>query len=162
MGMPVQVGKEEEHRSKEGFFVTFVADLKPEWAPADVAPAPIAASRPLPSQAPQQIPSMRYVATAISTVFRRVRNALLKLVLAAVNCPEATAAWGISHAERGLVGVIVFDTLAFHVPAVWLGKNKWQRRHNIAYISNVAIAPGCRRCDAALLSPLSTKSGLLA
>jgi hypothetical protein len=160
--MQLQVGKEEEEqRTKKGFFVTFVADLRPGWTPADSQPSTTPqtlaiGTRPLcqrdsglahsaSPQSPLPQHPLYLVSTTVARLFHQAHTALLKLILAAVNCSEAADAWGVSHKERGIVGVIVFDTLAYHVPAMWLGKNMWQRRHNVAYISNVAIVPGCRR-----------------
>lgn len=73
-----------------------------------------------------------------------MRRALLQ----ALEWEGAEENWGVPYQERGIVGAVVYDTLGMHLPAKRMRvgtKWIWKRRTNIAYISNLAVAPGARR-----------------
>lgn len=76
---------------------------------------------------------------------KTVSHMLLGAILKALGGEGALDFWGVPHTERGILGAIAFDTLGFHIPGLWSSETGWQRRRNIGYISNLAVAPGARR-----------------
>ena len=77
---------------------------------------------------------------------RQLQHQLLELVLTALKWQAAAQCWGVTYQQRGLVGAVVFDTFGYHVPAERMPNGLWRRRTNVGYVSNMAVAPGARRC----------------
>lgn len=74
-----------------------------------------------------------------------VPQVMLRTLLKLLGGEKALDYWGVPHTERGMLGAVVFDTLGFHIPGIWSADKGWERRRNIGYISNLAVAPGARR-----------------
>lgn len=148
-----------------GRYVCFIADRHPDWqpveasergsmpAPAAVAVAPIPEGSSLLAEIRWHTHSAAAVVLASTTLAARVfglqmkaaQNACMRGLLAAMEWDEAWGAWGVPIQERGIIGTACVDTLGYHVASDF-SDGKWSRRENVAYISNMAVAPGCRRC----------------
>jgi hypothetical protein len=169
----LQIG-EDEARTSRARFVCFVADLCPDWVPEVTSPPPQATPLPTLKQKPvtqhwqhhPQLPPLATVAREVSSSIGAaslavahacvvhvlaVQQVMLRSFLVALKWEAALENWGVAYQQRGIVGAVVFDTLGYHVPAEYLSNGCWRRRTNVGYLSNVAVAPGSRRC-APLLS----------
>lgn len=159
-----QIGNELEDKTDESSFVAFVADSKPAFTPPPETPdalpsflgpqsgadqprqlesAPGATSAAITRSA--DVPMRGGLVATLGRALRRAHAAVLRAVLSTIKCDAAYRLWGMPYQERGIVGVIVYDTFGFHIPAEHIG-GRWRRRTNVGYISNMAVAPGCRRC----------------
>lgn len=120
----VQIGEKLDDKADQGrCFICFVADGRSHKAegPAQNAQASHGQSQ------------------------KSVPQAMLRTLLKLLGGEQALEFWGVPHTERGMLGAVVFDTLGFHIPGVWSADTGWERRRNIGYISNLAVAPGARR-----------------
>lgn len=122
--MELQIGEKLDHKADQGrCFICFVADARPHKA----------------GKQPKQ---ERPTEASRSTLPHEV----LRIFLRVLGGEGALEYWGVPHTERGIVGSVVFDTLGFHIPLLWSAELGWERRRNVGYISNLAVAPGARRC----------------
>lgn len=89
------------------------------------------------------------VLPALLSVLRAADRATLLAVLEVLSLQEAAPAWCVGHADRGILASVVYDTQGVHLPARRVmreGTLVWERRKHIAYISNLVVAAGARRC----------------
>lgn len=110
---------------------------------------------PLPA-APQAADAVKFALAALQALtvpFSALQTRLLHLLMASLQWQAALPAWGTTHAERGILGAVVFDTFGFHIPAERMTNGRWRRRTNVGYISNMAVAPAARRCVRLLAAP---------
>eukprot|EP00892_Ulva_mutabilis_P004831 jgi/Ulvmu1/271/UM001_0275.1 len=116
------IGEKLDHKADQGrCFICFVADARPQKAQTKLVSSPTTLSH---STVPQ---------------------VMLRGLLRVLGGEDALDWWGIPHTERGILGAVVFDTLGFHIPGLWSAETGWERRRNVGYISNLAVAPGARR-----------------
>jgi hypothetical protein len=113
-------------------FLCFVADAHPFW------PHHLDQQKSMSSKLSNQIGDRD---TAVSGA-----PYLVRLALWAANQEQVAECWGVSHQQRGMLGTVVYDTFGYHIPSRFQ-EGSWYRRRNIGYISNLAVAPGARRCD---------------
>jgi hypothetical protein len=87
--------------------------------------------------------------SSLVAALRTADQAALRAALRVLRMEDAAAAWGVPYTERGIVASVVYDTQGVHLPAKRVmreGGWVWERRKHIAYISNLVVASGARRC----------------